>query len=635
MTQAPVTPDTIRLVAYTPDGAFLTMVEDYDGLECKRGEYGQGDLSFSLPETSDVLTHVYSGSTGYARALSNYRFELYYWGALFFEGIAVTCDDDDEEAGGSTLDDIPTNVVVSCVPSTQWLGSGRLIMGTAGVRYTTGSVTADDGLKGLWRAQCVAASIIEPTAYGAGVLDPTTGLTHSIDRENFGPFTVAIAADTSSHSETGTWRWDHGRSLWDNTLEHCRRYDLMPTVSWSGTTCTINFVDAAGSDLAGDVVFSRERENLRRFSRKVDRMSNAASVAECRGFGRRGAQIARYAMKKSLYDDVGVRETTEVWRSASGADAENNVAFIIHQVGGAETTYEAELSELDDQKWGDFDRGDRVTIHDSKRGITVEDYISELELTHDADDIPELRILTGRPPLDEDKKGGRSGGGHGGGGSRGGGPPKNADGETFETLLVAGDCITIAAPVEDEDDGTRTYTVATSGKSFGPITVDDGTLTPSTCWQGLEILGDRCIEVLKTDADTITIRNSEYWIHQIVTPAATYEADACDFEVEFENGTGIAITDNSGVIRISTTAALNAYTTINGNSGSATAASATDTLNIVGGDGILTTAANASPDRVTSDLRLPATTAGSEVGALRVWNSSGTALAVKVYQDLG
>lgn len=600
------------VLCYDPTRALVGHVTDYDDLHVKRTEFNQAIITFTLPLESDILAAVYSSQTAYARALSGYTFDVYYWGTMFARGVAVICDDDDEESGGSTLDDIPASVSVECWELHHWVLSGRLIMGTSGNRYSPAAMKADNVLRAMWRANMVTGTLIEPSDYSS-VLDPTTGLSNSVSRTNFGPFTVAVEADTTSHPTTVTHRWDHGRSLWDNTLEFCRRYDLRPYYTLSGTTITLKVAyPSTGTDRTATVRFTREMGNLLRFGRKVDRGATS-NVAECRGKSRRTAQIRRYAMHKASYDDVGARETAEVWRSADGTDAQNNASWIITQVGGAETHYRAILAEIDTQKWGDFDIGDKVTIYDSRRGITVQDYITSLELTHQADDVPELDIATGREPQNEDKKLGRGGGGGGGGHARGGGHPKNADGETLETVIAAGSCITVNS-LTDDDAGTITYTIAASGYSFGAITVDDGTLTPDSCWKGLEIKGARCIEVIRVDADTINIRNTKYWINKVSVsdPAFTLTADQCDEELILAGSNGIALSGSGNTITISG-ANLYRYQTITGNSGTASAGSASDTLSIVGTSPITTSVIDSSPDTVTIALNF-STTTSSEAG---------------------
>ncbi|MEO8084087.1 MAG: hypothetical protein ABI780_09715 [Ardenticatenales bacterium] len=624
-------PSDLVVTCYDPARALVGPVTDYDQLRVKRTEFGQAITTFDLPLESDVLAAVYSGSSAYARALSGYTFDVYYWGGFFARGVAVICDDDDEEDGGSTIDDIPSSVQVECWELHHWVLSGRTIMGTAGNRYTPATAKADNVLRAMWRANMVAGPLVEPAEYSSGVLDPTTGVSTAVSRTNFGPFTVAVEADTTSHPTTVTHRWDHGRSLWDNTVEFCRRYGLRPYYTLSGTTITLRVAyPNPGTDRTASVRFTREMGNLIRFGRKVDRGATS-NIAECRGKGRRTAQIRQYAQHKQSYDDVGARETTEVWRSADGTDAQNNASWIITQVGGAETHYRAKLVEIDTQKWGDFDLGDKITIYDSRRAATVADYITSLELQHDADDVPELAIATGREPQNEDKKMSRGGGGGGGGHARGGGHPKNADGEATETIVAAGSCITVT-PTNDTDAGTITYTIATSGFSFGAITVDDGTLTPDSCWKALEIKGARCIEVIRVDADTINIRNTKYWINKISIddPAFTLTADQCDEEVVFKGAGGIVLSGAGNTITI-TGPTHDRYVTINGDSGTASASGA-DTLLIKGVDGIKTVAGDASPDQLGISIRLPQCTSSEASPKYhKVWDDSGNPRAVKTY----
>lgn len=624
-------PSDLVVQCYDPSRTLVGIVSDYDDLHVKRTEFGQAITTLTLPLESDILAAVYSSSTAYTRALSGYTFDVSYWGAHFARGVVVICDDDDEEDGGSTIDDIPSSVSVECWELHHWVLSGRLIMGSSRDRYAPSAATADNVLRAMWRANCVTGTIITPSDYSS-VVDPTTGSSHAVSRTNFGPFTVAVEADTTSHPDTVTWRWDHGRSLWDNTVEFCRRYNLRPYYTISGTTITLKVAyPGTGTDRTTSVRFTREMGNLIRFGRKVDRGATS-NVAECRGKGRRTGQVSRYAMHKTSYDDVGTRETSEVWRSANSTDAQNNASWIITQVGGAETHYRAKLIEIDTQKWGDFDIGDKVTIYDSRRGITVADYISSLELSHQADDVPELDIATGREPQNEDKKLGRGGGGGGGGGGRAGGHPKNADGETLETIIAAGSCITVNS-LTDDDAGTITYTIAASGYAFGAITVDDGTLTPDSCWKALEIKGDRCIEVVKIDADTIKIRNTKYWFNivTIVDPSFTLTADSCDEQINFASSNGISLSGSGNTITISG-ANINRYSSISDLAGGSASASGASELQFAGTDGISAVVVDGSPDNVRIKLRLAATTS-AESGAnyLAVYDASGNKRAVKTF----
>lgn len=430
MTYANMGPQDLVVAAYDETGAFIADVADYDDLSAKRKEFGDQELILSLPFESRLI------SDGYGSALANYRFTVSYWGATFFDGVCVALDDEDEEDGGTTKDDVPVNCKVECWGWLRWLLSGRLIMGTGRSRFVQTSKKPDDILRALWRANCVAGGgLIEPAEYSTpGLSDPTTGGgPYTITRSDFGPFTVAVQADTGSHPDTVTWRWDHGRSLWENSLEFCRRYNLTMSASVDSSTQTITLsvaYPATGTDRTDSVRFDRERGNLIRFGRRADR-SVVSTVAECRGIRRRDNQLAGYAVHRAAQQVIGVRETSEVWRSANQTDVQNDADWIITQVGGAETVHFMKLLELENQKWGThFDRGDKVTIYDSIRGITLTEYLTEMELSHHADSIPELNIIACIPPQNEDRKGGRSGGGHGGGHARAGGHPKNSDGET-------------------------------------------------------------------------------------------------------------------------------------------------------------------------------------------------------------
>lgn len=402
-------------------------------LRATRAEFGQGTLEITVPLEEPALQAEYSGSSMYTRSGSGYGIDLYYRGQVFGSYYCHAMDDEDAEDGGTSIDDIPINVTLRCIDWLSWFMGGRLMMGSGRARFSQND-TADNVLKAMLRANMVSGgtpSLITPADYAGSLYDPITD-TGSLTavRTNFGnSWTIAVAANTSAHPDTVTHRWDSGRSLPDQVREFCRRYDVGLSGSWSGTTYTISTsVPATGSDLTGSMIFDREKGNLARFKRSADRL-RMSNLAEVGGLGRRDGQVVSYAFNQSSYNDIGLRETGEVWRSANSQDTQNEARFIMVQQNSADLGYEADLREIDGMEYGDFDVGDKVTIHCSRRSVTVQDYISGLELTMTAPDLPVLRIQTGRPPLNPDAQSRRSGGG-GTGSGRGGGHPKGTDGES-------------------------------------------------------------------------------------------------------------------------------------------------------------------------------------------------------------
>jgi hypothetical protein len=81
-------------------------------------------------------------------------------------------------------------------------------------------------------------------------------------------------------------------------------------------------------------------------------------------------------------------------------NAQHGADVLIAQVGGAETTYEAQIEEDAGRLYlVHWDVGDKCTIYDSRRSITVHDWITEVTLTLDAPGPYELDIKLGKEPV--------------------------------------------------------------------------------------------------------------------------------------------------------------------------------------------------------------------------------------------
>lgn len=432
--------DALTVYLVFPNRTTRLPLKDYDNIEVKKQMFGPAVCTFDMPlmdsQSSTPALHPILASlitknsttrTAYAWALSECGVEVYYWGQLFFDGCIVAMDDDDPTPGH------PGIVKVEAWSWEQWFLSARDVKGTNGARYSAGTTVAvDNAMKALMRANTQAPTTgIEPSWYGS----------NGIDREEFGSFAVSIAADSSSHPSSKTLKFDNGAPLWDSLLEQCRKYSVKISGSWSGATYTLTTTyPATGTDRSSTVKFTRENGTLLRFTRRVDR-GTTANVVEARGKRAQGSgQPKAYAVNSASYADVGLRETGETQDTADSTDAQENADFIIAQVGGAITHYQAELTETDACYWyANFNLGDKITIYDSKRAITVADIISGLELKMTNPGPPILKIITGIEPGNADNNSGRGGGGRGGA-RRAGGPPKKKGGEldTWRTINMQG-----------------------------------------------------------------------------------------------------------------------------------------------------------------------------------------------------
>jgi hypothetical protein len=181
------------------------------------------------------------------------------------------------------------------------------------------------------------------------------------------------------------------------------------------------------------------------------------------------------------------------------ADVDEEAEFVIAQVGGSETTYEAKLREMPGMVFGvDMDLGDKVAITCSRRGITVEDYIVSLKWTMSGAGPLNIEVGMGREEIADSAQGGRSGGGRSGSGRKGGKPKaKNGEPETVRKVIADDGDLEfvqvddewtlqgedpaqrvrvfhhlVASPT-DEDDGGETL-LKVYGTHFGPCPVCNG-----------------------------------------------------------------------------------------------------------------------------------------------------------------
>lgn len=411
---------------YYPDHSYLGDVIDYISVKSEILEFGVGTATLTVPITSPIATNTYTKNatikSGYLWAFSEYSYDIIYKNQPWFSGPIVTADDKDVYTKGRDRA-VAIDIDLGAWTWEQWLCQGRVLYGVDGGRFAPSSDKADDVLRAVLRANMLAPGSggIEPSAYSAA----------SVDREDFGSITVAIGADTNSHPDSVTFRWDHGEPLWDAVLEFCRKHNLKLTHTWSGSTITLDVAyPATGDDLSTGIVFDRERGNLLSLARKVDH-GKVSNVAECRGQGRRELQIKGYSFDTNSIADKGVRETGEVHRSAGSTDVANGAAFLTAQWGGADVSIEAEVTEMPGCEYGDFVISDKVTVYDDARTLTYNDYITKGTLDHVAGKEVNTKFGFGRAADNANQQNSRSGGG-GRGSRKGGGKPKNKDGEPVQ-----------------------------------------------------------------------------------------------------------------------------------------------------------------------------------------------------------
>ena len=443
MTAEPITNHEVRIELFDYAWNHVAEFDQFTPGSFKLSEIDVGvfNLTFTVPfetgalaasVTKDAVTQtVYQwGPPG--------EFHVMAWirGNQEFEGDLVVMDDDEKEAGaasdpGKTIIDVK----IECWGDAQAYLARRQVKGTNGDRYALTSVKADTAIADLINSNCKTGSVIEPTAYA------TLG-TGGVDRENFGGVLVGATAAGTHPTTITRVRWDNSEDLWTAVMEECKRYQCRLRTSWDKTasppvlTITVVYYGDEAVDRTATVVFSRENGGLRSCPRTVELMRES-NVAEVGGKGTRVNQSHGYAIHQASYDAVGLMETGDTWPGGDATDATEEAEFIIAQVGGSSTVYKPRLQETDGLAWQTNFTFDKVTIDDSRRGITIQDYLTGVEFTLQGPQNLRLVFTLGRDEPSNDQKQQRSGGG-GSGGKRSGGKPKSKNGEPSGARTIAG-----------------------------------------------------------------------------------------------------------------------------------------------------------------------------------------------------
>jgi len=440
--------EVLELLA--PDGTVLGQLTKYADFEAVRAQFGLGSLAVTL-HFEDELIHapivVGGGSTtAYAWGFANFGIRVSYNGRQFLDTIIVAAEDSDAEPSASRTDALPIDIQITARTPVEVLLGRREVKSALGSANVYLSAAPDDTLKALWRDQILAGGE-HPDWYGD----------ESLSRGDFGPdLVVAVAADTAGHVDTDPRAyWDTGEPLLASTMEYCRRWDMRPAATRSGDTIVLDVtVPNTGSDRtsgARRVVFDREGGGLRSLKRLID-WETYGSVADVQARGKGDRQPHGYAKDDGLLARIGVAETGELHPSGNADDAEAQAQYLMASQQEAWLRYEVELTEGDGSRWGDdWDVNDKIVVYDSRRGVTLADYVVEATLSRSVPEPCEMAIKIGELDRNEDQQTQRSGGG-GGGGGRKGGKPKAKSGEPLTWDRMTGSDATEVLADESQDE---------------------------------------------------------------------------------------------------------------------------------------------------------------------------------------
>lgn len=419
--------EVLELLA--PDNTVLGQLTKYSDFEAKRMQYGLGVLTLTLHFEEELIHEsvtVDGGSTtAYLHQFANFGIRVKYNDAEFLDTIIVAADDDDAETSESR-GEFPIDISITARSVPEVLLGRREIKSASGAANVYTSLPPDDLLKELWRDQVLS-----------GGEHPSWYTSESLGREDFGPdIVMAVAADSSSHAETDPrGYWDTGEPLLGSSMEYCRRWDMRPkaTRGASGAITLDVTVPNTGTDRtsgSGRVVFDREGGGLKRVRRLID-WETPGSVADVQGRGKGDRQPHGYAKNTALLAKIGVSETGELFPSAGADDVDGHAEYVLNSLAGIAVRYEFELTEGDGARWNtNWDVNDKVVVYDSRRALTVQEYVVEATLSRNVPEPCEMAIKVGELDRSEVQQSQRSGGGGGGGGKKGG-KPKEKGGEAL------------------------------------------------------------------------------------------------------------------------------------------------------------------------------------------------------------
>jgi len=466
-------PGQVLLTLILPGGGGERPLRLWDDLKAEQVEFGWESISFTLADEDPALDAEYTVAAGTFTvrdqpALCAVR--VTYRGRVFAEGVIVNATDEDEDAGGTTLDDVPITWAIDCIGYTEWGATGRDVKTSSNVRFSVANVLCDNALRDLMREQMQAGFYQQPPFYDLA----------GVGRDDFGPLTYTIAA-AGLHPDTETLlRWDTGDSLIDAISEYCRRRDLKIVAARTGDSIDLAVTyPATGDDLSASVIFSRARGTVRKFRRSRDYLRES-NIVQVQGKGAHARQALGHALNEDSIELLGMRETGEAWHSATEDDADGHADSIVQSTAGAYLSYDVKVNEGKGCVWGDdFLLSDKVSAVCERRGVTVADYVSKLTLTKQNPDPAELEIHIGRQPVNEDQASQRSGGG-GGGGKRKGGKPKPKQGEalSWDRMVGSDETEIVADNVQDliewADESGLAIIYAESGAEDDPTDEEQG-----------------------------------------------------------------------------------------------------------------------------------------------------------------
>lgn len=423
-----------RIVLLDPARAARVIVLDWLHYKASPRILDQSTFEITVPHTSPVWTTQYSSATAASTYWATWSFDFYFRGVKKFSG--PVCAGSIDETGAIGRDGKPIAfATLQCCSWLVWFLGGRTVQTGTGAVYAQSAQPWDNIMRDLVRVNATASYVTPP------------GYTGGVSRANFGPFTLAVEADTSTASN-GSFKLQAGKSLLDNvaelgTLQTSTADYLWPYVEESGTPATFTFKVLVGrsgggrqigSDKSASITMSPAMGTVRNAKIAFDHLHVVTTA--CASGAKRGSARARtWVHDSSLASTFGVREDEINIPASLTADTYERTAEAYRMLAdaNAETTrtYSFIPNETSQMRYAlDYNEKDTITAVVGSTGEVLQKLCIGADIEATAPSPSVVQLIFGRYPVNAARDAQRSGGGGRGGGRRNGGKPRDGDGQS-------------------------------------------------------------------------------------------------------------------------------------------------------------------------------------------------------------
>ncbi len=430
----PLTEGDTRIVLLNPARQAVAIITDQLHYKASPRIFDQSVFEITVPHTSQVWTKEYSGATAASVLWMGWSFDYYFRGVKKFSGPVASGSI--EESGALARDGRPVAfATLQCCSWLVWFLGGRTVQTGDGGHYDVTNEPWDDMMREIVRLNATTA-FITPPGYPAE------------DRDDFGPFTLTVEADTSTAVD-GSFKLQTGKSLLDNVAELASHPEdletdgLWPYVIETSTTGTFEFKvlvgrgggsRGIGADKTATVYVSPFLGTVR--NAKLDfNHAHLVTTASATGKGRAVNRARTWVNNPALVDLIGVREEEVNLPASTVGDAferEAEAQRLLAEANEDTTrTYIFQVSETSNMRYGvDYSEKDSITAVFGSTGEALEKMVIGADIEQTSPGTATVALVFGRYPANPTRDAQRSGGGGRGGGRRNGGKPRDGDGQS-------------------------------------------------------------------------------------------------------------------------------------------------------------------------------------------------------------